>query len=556
MTTNYIDGIPVEFPHSAYPCQIKYMESVLKALKNRENALLESPTGTGKTLSLLCSALAWRTAEMGRRQFVEQSTLTASKSANYDTIMEKTPLSTSSNAITNSAFKSYNSASGSVARLQSVLNESLNVPMNSVNDLENLSVDGHFKAPLIIYASRTHSQLSQVIGELRRTTYRPKIAIVGSRDQMCIHPNVKELASSSAQSAVCNRLTKKKSCEFNLRVPDAINHLKRKENGSSNNEENTPCNDQKIMDMEDLIEFASLHKACPYYTSRELLSEADLVFMPYNYLLDKKTRGSSLLSFKDAIVIFDEAHNVEGSCYEAVSCEISSDDLIQSEKELDHCLELVDSQFLLSSMSGLDKDSVISAQTFVKNLRVNLGKFNIPTGCNFVSFPGERIFNAFEEGQQRSAESGNVEIDSLLGSFEEIVKLYLEDQYNRRSGKKSSFQTVVSALRTIYGMEDDKNDVEDETKNDVQAAFLKSKEKIQKREELMKKSNEFYRMVVTEQSPSSGKQANSGMIRTMAYWCLSPGVAIRDLISMGVRSVVLTSGTLSPMKSFMQEMQM
>ena len=252
MPTNYIDGIPIEFPHTAYPCQLNFMQNVLRALKNKENALLESPTGTGKTLSLLCAALAWRTAEMGRRQLMEQTSI--SKASNYDMIMERKP----ANSNDSSAFKSINSASGSTARLQASLNESLNYAKPAENEVIS-DYSEYIKPPLIIYASRTHSQLSQVIGELRRTTYRPKIAIVGSRDQMCIHPNVRELTSSSAQSAVCTRLTRKKTCEFNLRVPEAINHLKRKEK-EQEAAFSEGCCDQMIMDMEDLVQFASSHK--------------------------------------------------------------------------------------------------------------------------------------------------------------------------------------------------------------------------------------------------------------------------------------------------------
>ncbi|KAL0073827.1 hypothetical protein J3Q64DRAFT_1780169 [Phycomyces blakesleeanus] len=50
-------GVKIEFPFRAYKSQIQMMSMIVKALKNRENALLESPTGSGKSLAILCAAL-------------------------------------------------------------------------------------------------------------------------------------------------------------------------------------------------------------------------------------------------------------------------------------------------------------------------------------------------------------------------------------------------------------------------------------------------------------------------------------------------------------------
>lgn len=57
-----IGGLEVDFPFPPYECQLTFMEAVVDALRSGRHALLESPTGTGKTLCLLTAALAWRAA--------------------------------------------------------------------------------------------------------------------------------------------------------------------------------------------------------------------------------------------------------------------------------------------------------------------------------------------------------------------------------------------------------------------------------------------------------------------------------------------------------------
>lgn len=123
MSTVTIRGVTVNFPFPPYDIQVNYMEKVLECLQDRKNGVLESPTGTGKTLSLLCATLAWLEVKKAQVQ------------AERHTFLQE-----------NDLIKELNAAAGGGNVRRSFLG-----------------------MPTIIYASRTHSQLSQAMQELKQT---------------------------------------------------------------------------------------------------------------------------------------------------------------------------------------------------------------------------------------------------------------------------------------------------------------------------------------------------------------------------------------------------
>jgi DNA excision repair protein ERCC-2 len=88
-----------------------------------------------------------------------------------------------------------------------------------------------------------------------------------------------------------------------------------------------------VYTLEDLKEYGRTLGYCPYFFARKILPFANVIIYSYHYLLDPKVAQSvSRELSKDAIVIFDEAHNIDNVCTESLSIDISRPNLDASSR--------------------------------------------------------------------------------------------------------------------------------------------------------------------------------------------------------------------------------
>ena len=441
--------------------------------------------GTGKTLSLLCAALAWREAYVARLQ------LNSNTKSEGSQFMKET---------------------------QETLDLAVGFGLTKASEA----------IPKIIYASRTHSQLSQAVSELKNTSYKPKVSILGSRDQMCINHDVTRLDDNNAKVYACRVKISSRSCM----------HYNNVESNKSNKEFKN-----EILDIEDMVQLGKKHSVCPYFMSRELRTDADLIFMPYNYVLDLKMRQTNSVDLKNAIILLDEAHNVEKICEEAASFELTTFDLANAQADCNECRNILEER---NAPTGFDEGSTPESAVTMEDTMKLKEIFNkieavlmepdlTPQNPKMVA-GAEFLYNALKK-QSIDASS----VNSIIEAIDQCNTLLASQPNMGFKRKHFALPKISELLRTLFCYSDQPTNLNFEIGRFYKVVIRQEKTKPHQRGQIN----------IWDKPPEDDAKK---VFRTLSYWCFHAGVSMKEIMKQGTRSLILTSGTLSPLESFTSEL--
>jgi len=184
------------------------------------------------------------------------------------------------------------------------------------------------------------------------------MTVLGSREQLCVHDRISKLKVSNFNYFITSCVNPEligwcfESCLQCIEQQTQLHVQKQPDNYLGTGKATT------IADVEDLVKMGKSDHVCSYFYSREISTKADLVLLPYNYLLDSTIRNTLKLRWENSIIIFDEAHNLERVASDAASCSLTSTDIAACIKELQQVLTLVKDISILkaSEVSGNTQD--------------------------------------------------------------------------------------------------------------------------------------------------------------------------------------------------------
>lgn len=379
----------------------------------------------------------------------------------------------------------------------------------------------------IIFASRTHSQLSQFANQLTLPHFpssfktslkeeRIKFLPLASKKQLCINPDVKKWGALEAINDACYELRHKKKksdskqkntgytvsgCPFYQFDKDTV----------------SPFTDQiyhSIHDIEDLVTIGEHLKMCPYYASRYALQGVEIVTLPYQYLLSDTARNSMELNLKDNIVVIDEAHNLIETINNIYSSEVSLNDLIYCQIGL--------SKYLQKFKLRLNPGNRINLLKLLKLLNVIIKYIN----DNFVK-PGIPI-NDF--------------IDYFNENNTDTLNVYHLIKYINDSKVAYKISTYMESLKKEKQANNPAINIENNNNNNTDN---KGNESTSSKPILFK----FVQFLTSLTHPSKEGQFFFDKGPSIKYILLEPSKLFQPIIE-DAKCVILAGGTMEPMDEF------
>lgn len=370
----------LEFPYSKpYPQQLELMRSVYQTLEQNRCGLFESPTGTGKSVSLLTASLKWlvdhnerqiRYLNQLKHMFNEKTNFVDDPDqdwiASFDRVrlikkqidpqikqlndfendldkinlIKRTDFNSMLIDMNKKTFK-HNDLSNSLASSnpgQQDITESDEYLLDELEDVvdenDDKEEEDESKCPQskssnilqIIYCSRTHSQLDQVLkefGKLEELNQFISVLHLASRSSLCTNPDVFKLKHPDLINHACMDLARKsKRCpkRSNPKLLEHLSHFMLNGNSALHVAET-------IRSSNNLTTNSSSTVGCPYYANRRNLGLAQLILVPYSILLNPSIRMACGLDLEGSIVILDEAHNLLEATAQTLSASLNLFDL-------------------------------------------------------------------------------------------------------------------------------------------------------------------------------------------------------------------------------------
>jgi regulator of telomere elongation helicase 1 len=261
---------------------------------------------------------------------------------------------------------------------------------------------------------------------------------------------------------------------------------------------------ESLFNIEDIKKEGRRCGGCPYYASRLIGDKADLVFAPFNYLVDPGIRENMGIDLKNAIVIIDEAHNIEDFCRSAGSIELNS-----------KIIEIIQNEVV----GTVKKHTPDVRESLISILKVL---------SNFKSY-GEKSISSIKQGGSNDSKiiKGKNIIEELrsIGISREDVEKF-KSSIGRLSGSESGKELVTT--NTLHTLE----------------SLIFVLEKI------------FVEMCESYAFALQHKRGNTKFnqaLFSINFWLLDPSLVFLPLAEQ-VRSIILLSGTLSPFTSFSSEL--